>query len=353
MMERGLSLRGGDFVPIVILFAFILLAFFVLWFFSSVTIPFLGAIIVAYIFSPIVDWLERYHVPRFLSAFLVLAVILGAFFTLAFWVVPLIVNEVRSLVVSIPRLNAAFGDIGDDLSEFFPSVSWESVTQDAIGLLEGLAKGFLASLPEIVGGLLMVVYNAVIIPFLLFFFLKDGRTMIRGFIDLVPNKYFEMIVTLLQKIDFGLGRFLRGILIENCIVGSFAVLNLTIIGMPSAFFVGVLIGIFNVIPYMGPTIGFLIPGILTLIDPGANPPLLMVMAAVAVVQLCDNLFFYPLIIGKSVHMHPVLVIAALLIGSFLLGFIGMILAVPIATSLVLIFTTFIQARREYGAKISV
>jgi len=340
--------RSGLFLPLLALTGFIFLVFFLLWFFSSVTIPFAGALIIAYLFSPIVDWLERHHVARALGALLVMAVIIGVFVTLAFWVVPLIINELHQFVVSIPTLSGPLGEVKEELSELFPLVSWDGLVQDSVSGLENLAKQLLASLPGIVGGLLMVIYNAVIIPFLLFFFLKDGRIMIRRLIELVPNKYFEMSVALLHKLDCGVGRFLRGLLIENSIVATISVTGLTLIGMPSALVVGLLIGIFNVIPYMGPTIGFIIAGILTLIDPVSNPPFLAVMATVAVVQLCDNMFIYPLVIGKSVHMHPVLVIAALLLGGFFLGFFGMIIAVPVATSLSLVYKTFIPARREYA-----
>jgi len=337
-----------SFLPAALLTVSILFVFLVLWIFSSVTIPFAAAIIVAYLFSPIVDWLERYHVARFLGAFLVLAIILGVVVALVFWVVPLIINELRRFIDAIPTLSGELGSIRGDLAELFPLVSWDGLLDDAVRWLEDLAKHLLASLPNIVSGLVMIIYNAVIIPFLLFFFLKDGRTMIRRLLDRVPNKYFEMSVNLVHKIDIGLGRFLRGLLIENSIIAFLAITGLTLIAMPSAFVLGLVIGIFNVIPYMGPTIGFIIAGVLTVINPTVTPPFLAVMAVVAVVQLSDNMLVYPLAIGKSVHMHPVLVIGALLIGGFLLGFFGMILAVPIATSLALIYKTFAQARREYG-----
>ena len=351
MSGFALTSRSGLFLPLLVLSGLLFFAAFLLWFFSSVTIPFAGALIIAYIFSPIVDWLERYHVARALGALLVLAVIVGVFVTLAFWVIPLIIYELQQFVGSIPILSGTLGEAKEELSGLFPLVRWEGLLQDAMSGLEDLAKSLLASLPGIVSGLLMVVYNAVIIPFLLFFFLKDGRIMLHRLIELVPNRYFEMSVTLLHKLDCGVGRFLRGLLIENSIVAALSVTGLTLIGMPSAIVVGLLIGIFNVIPYMGPTIGFIIAGVLTLIDPVSNPPFLAVMATVAVVQLSDNMFLYPLIIGKSVHMHPVLVIGVLLLGGFFLGFFGMIIAVPVATSLSLVYNTFIYARREYARRV--
>jgi predicted PurR-regulated permease PerM len=348
MSAQALTSRSGLFLPLLALTGFIFLLFFLLWFFSSVTIPFAGALIIAYLFSPIVDWLERCHVPRALGALLIMVILFGVVVTLAFWVVPLIIHELHQFVVSIPMLSGTLSEAREELSELFPLVSWDGLLQDAVGGLEDLVKGFLASLPGILSGLLMVIYNAVIIPFLLFFFLKDGRIMIRRLVDLAPNRYFEMSVNFVNKLDCGVGRFLRGLLIQNSIVATISVTGLTLIGMPSALVVGLLIGIVNVIPYMGPTIGFIVAAILTLIDPVSNPPLLAVMATVAVVQLCDNMFIYPLVIGKCVHMHPVLVIGALLLGGFFFGFVGMIIAVPVATSLTLVYTTFIHARREYA-----
>jgi predicted PurR-regulated permease PerM len=209
----------------------------------------------------------------------------------------------------------------------------------------------MGSIPGIVSGILMTVYYSVIIPFLIFFFLKDGRDILRRFINYVPNAWFEMVVSMFHQIDTGIGRFLRGIFIENSIIAVLAISGLSIIGMPSAFFVGLLVGLFNVIPYMGPTIGLIISAIMTLVEPGANPPLLAVLAVIGCVQLIDNMLVYPLAIGKSVHMHPVNVIGALLVGGFFLGFFGMLLAVPLATTIIVIYKTFIRAWRDYRPRV--
>jgi len=339
--------RSSLVIPLVFLSGGIVLFFLLAWLLSSVTLPFAGAIITAFLFSPIVDWLERWHVPRWAGAFLVMVMIIALIAGALFWLVPLVSSELGQMVRSMPTVSASLDTLRHELEGLFPMVNWERVLADALSSIEGTARGLMGSIPGIVSGMLMTIYYSVIIPFLIFFFLKDGRDILCRFVNLVPNAWFEMAVTTLHQIDIGIGRFLRGIFIENSIIAGLAIIGLTIIGMPSAFFVGLLVGIFNVIPYMGPTIGFIIATVMTLIDPVSNPPLLAVLVVISCVQLADNMLVYPLAIGKSVHMHPVNVIGALLLGGFFLGIFGMLLAVPLATTLVVIYKTFIRAWREY------
>lgn len=339
--------RPSLLIPLGFLSLGLSLFFLLAWLLSSVTLPFVGAIITAFLFSPIVDWLERWHVPRWAGAFFVLVMILALIASALFWLIPLISFEIRQLVQAMPTVSTSLDTLQQELESLFPLVNWKKVLADALASIEGVAKGVLGSIPGIVNGMLMTIYYTVIIPFLVFFFLKDGRDILHRLVNLVPNAWFEMAVTTLHQIDLGIGRFLRGIFIENSIIAGLAIIGLTIIGMPSAFFVGLLVGLFNVIPYMGPTIGFVIATIMTLIDPSSNPPLLAVLVVISCVQLADNMLVYPLAIGKSVHMHPVNVIGVLLLGSFFLGILGMLLAVPLATTLVVIYKACIKAWREY------
>jgi len=345
-------MRSGSrtILPILGLTLGIILFFVFAWFLSSVTLPFAGASIVAYLFSPIVDWLERWHVPRWAGSLFVMILILALLAGALFWIVPLISVELGQMVSSLPTLSTSLDSLEKELEHVFPMVNWNKVVADSISALEGTVRGIMSSIPGIISGILMTIYYSVILPFLIFFFLKDGRDILRHFVNLVPNAWFEMSVTMLHQIDTGIGRFLRGIFIENSIIAALAITGLTIIGMPSAFFVGLLVGIFNVIPYMGPTIGFIISSVMTLIDPASNPPLLAVMIVISCVQLADNMLVYPLAIGKSVHMHPVNVIGALLLGGFFLGVFGMLLAVPLATTILVIYKTFIRGLREYRPK---
>ena len=343
----GHSGRSRLLVPLAALSAAIVVFFLLIWLMASVALPFIVTIIVAYLFSPIVDWLERHHVRRGFGALAVLAVIFGCIAGLVMIGGPLAITELEKLMAALPGLTDSLERIERELETVFPIVDWGRVGHEIVATVEGMTRDLLGSIPAIVSGLLKTVYFTVIIPFLLFFFLKDGREILQRLVGMVPNRYFEMSVMMLYRIDIGIGRFLRGILIENSAVGGLAIIGLSLIGMPGGIVVGLLVGLFNFIPYMGPTIGYIIAGGLSLIDPAGNPPLLAVLAVLSTIHVLDNIFFYPVLVGRSVHMHPINVIAVLLLGGFFLGFLGMLLAVPLATSLVVVYRTYIAALREY------
>jgi len=228
-------------LPVLGLTAGIIVFFVLAWFLSSVTLPFAGAIMIAYLFSPIVDWLERWHVPRWSGSLLVMIIILALLAGAFFWIVPMISAELGQMVSSLPALSTSLDTLETELKHIFPMVNWGKVFADTISALEGTVREIMGSIPGIISGVLMTIYYSVILPFLIFFFLKDGRDILRHFVNLVPNAWFEMSVTMLHQIDNGIGRFLRGIVIENSIIAGLAITGLTIIGMPSAFFVGLLV----------------------------------------------------------------------------------------------------------------
>ena len=335
------------------------------YFFSSITIPFLIPVIFAYLFSPLVEKMHKRGLPRFLAALLILLLILSVVFAALSYVLPMLFRQVKALTSSgitfFPKVfreadqltGSGFGlelklqELERQFSAKLPFIDWHTISVKLKDYAESFLNSFMNSLPNIVQNMVTTVYFLVIIPFLLFFFLKDGRMITRKCINMVPNRFFEMAGYMVARIDNTLGRFLRGIFIENSIIAFLAIIGFSIIGLKNAVLIGLLVGIFNVIPYMGPTIGFIIGSMVVFIDPAGNPSLIAVLIVISIVQLTDNVLVYPLAIGKSVNIHPISIIASLLFGGFFFGIIGMLLAVPIMTTLSILFKTYNQALKEY------
>lgn len=331
-----------------LLLLFLVVLFFVgCYFMSSITIPFLITMILAYLLSPLVGALERRGLPRFLASLLILLVVLAAIFLVLSFVLPMLFVEVKVLADDPGALDAGLKVLEHKLAAAIPFIHWQDVRTDLAASLDAFLKQLVKSIPNILQNMVTVVYFSVIIPFLLFFFLKDGRSIIRRMISLVPNRFFEVAAYMVEEIDVKLGRFLRGIFIENSIIGLLAITGLSLIGLKNAALIGCVVGITNVIPYLGPTIGFIVGSLVVLIDPVGNPSLIAVLVVISIVQLADNVLVYPLAIGKSVNIHPISIIASLLLGDFLFGIIGMLLAVPLMTSITILFKTFNRAMREY------
>lgn len=181
---------------------------------------------------------------------------------------------------------------------------------------------------ELVGGLFSGIMLIVIVPFVAFFFLREGRRITHGMIELVPNGYFEMTLNLLHSINNSIGGYIRGQIFAVTLVAVLAGLGLTLVGMPYAWPVGVLAGLANMIPYLGPIIGIASATIVALATLGGMSMVTKIVIVFAIIQIMDNVLIQPMVIAKSVDLHPLVVLVVVMIGSDLWGIVGMLIAVP-------------------------
>jgi predicted PurR-regulated permease PerM len=187
----------------------------------------------------------------------------------------------------------------------------------------------------------------IIVPFITFFLLKDGRTIKKALIQLVPNRYFEMSLSLLHKTGLQLGRYIRGQLLVSSIVGTLSIIGLYTLGIPYFFIIGAIAGMANMIPYFGPIVGS-IPGVLVAImEKGTMEAVIGVIIVFALVHLLDNILISPIIVSRSVHLHPLLVIIVIIIGSNVAGIVGMLVAVPVFAVLQVIVKEIIWSFQNY------
>ena len=168
----------------------------------------------------------------------------------------------------------------------------------------------------------------VFVPFVAFFFLKEGRRITHGMIELVPNAYFELTLNLLHQINGQIGGYIRGQLLSVFLVASLSVTGLFIVGMPYFLPVGVLAGIANMIPYLGPLIGIVSATIVALAMGKGFGMVMWVIVVFLIIQIIDNILIQPMVVAKSVDLHPLIVLVVVMIGSDLMGIVGMLVAVP-------------------------
>jgi predicted PurR-regulated permease PerM len=198
----------------------------------------------------------------------------------------------------------------------------------------------------------------IIMPLVFLFLLIDDGEIKRFFIGLVPNRYFEVSLAVFDKVNKAIGNYLRGILIECSLVGiSYAVL-LMLIGfeIKMALMIGLVAGIANAIPLLGPAIAFGIGASYALIAEDVssimpfittNNLFIAVAACVLIVMILDNAVFQPFVVGGAVQIHPLAVFVGIIGGSMLFGFAGLILAIPIIVVLKELTITLFRELKDY------
>ena len=182
----------------------------------------------------------------------------------------------------------------------------------------------------LVSDLMPSVVHLLAIPFMSFFLLKDSRELKRWIIGLVPNRYFEFSLDLLYKLDLALGNFLRGQFLDGLIVGSLVTVAMWILNVKYSLLIGIFAGLANLIPYVGPIAGASLAVIVVSLTTADLTKVVVVLVAFLLIKILDDVVIQPITVGRSVQMHPLLVLMVIVIGGHYFGVLGMLLAVPVA-----------------------
>ncbi len=198
----------------------------------------------------------------------------------------------------------------------------------------------------------------IVMPFVFLFVLLDDGEIKKFFVGIMPNRYFEMSLMVFESVDKAIGKYLRGTILQSSLVGLTIIIGLLIIGFkPSAAFtIGIVAGISNAIPFLGPIIGFgagiLYAMIVEEINPlipfiGSDAAIIGVVVVVLIAQFLDNTVFQPYVLGKAVNLHPLVVVLGVTGGSIAFGFWGMFLAIPTIVVFRVIISTLYKQLKAY------
>ena len=321
-----------------------------LWFleeFGSLLTPFIVSIGAAYVISPLVALLTRRGVSRGLAIVGVAVPIVAIVVTIILVSGPQLFDQSQTLITRLPsfadRAVEWLAGVGDRLARL-PFLSHEQQTWlsrlDAprIGaLLQSHAQDILARLGDFglgllshLGNLLGFLAYIVVTPVVTFYLLLDWKKFTKSVADLIPPAHRDGVMAFVDEFDAAFGRYIRGQLLEASIVGVLTTVLLLILGVPSALLIGVITGVFNLIPYVGFAVSIL-PALvvaLTMDDPMSG--LLRVVGVFAAVQFLDSNVTGPRIVGNSVGLHPIWIMIALTLSGAFFGFTGLLLAIPLA-----------------------
>ncbi|MDP4223454.1 MAG: AI-2E family transporter [Bacteroidota bacterium] len=333
----------------------ILLFLACLWYFRNIVVYILVSGVLSIMGRPLVDLICRIKVrklafPRALAAFLTLIIIWGVIVLFLVIFVPLITKQINyfSTIDSNKIVQIVHGPI-DRLEKILisinPKISNQLSLSDYLsskvsGILNiEVIQNFIGSIISMVGNLVIAIFS---ISFITFFFLKDQHLFFESILIWIPDKYVDHVTRALNSIKQLLTRYFIGILIQSTCIMILIDIGMTIAGIDfhQALVMGLILGVLNVIPYVGPWLGLfiaIIMGVASHINQDFSTvvvPLIYYMVIVeAITHLIDNVVFQPVIFSNSVRAHPLEIFLVVLTAGFLAGIPGMILGIPTYTVL--------------------
>ena len=216
------------------------------------------------------------------------------------------------------------------LKQQYPVLAPVNPTASITAWGERTGNWFLHEGPTFAGTLLTTV---ILGPILIFFLLMEGQDLRRSFFRLIPNRIFETVFGVTHEVTGALGDYLRAKLIEAFLVGLLTTLGLLLIGAPYAFVLGVIAGVTNILPYIGPIIGAAPALMIPLLDPTYAPLLWPILAVIIAVNVVDTILIFPVVVAKLVNLHPLILLASVMVGQEYYGLVGMLLSIPVASTL--------------------
>lgn len=313
--------------------ASLLLFLYLAYIFIDIIVIITISLLIAMIFNPLVDLLEESGLPRLLSVFIVV-ISAGLFIALGIWIlIPKIMGQFNTILSTISQesIDNYSGQLEIFFKKFVPFVNSSELVLKIQNLLTNSIYNFVNNLSTFISSLISLLTLFVIVPFMIFFFLKDKKTITKGIINIMPNRYFEVSYWVIRKISIQLGRFVRGWILDAFLVGFLSALGLSILGINNSVSIGVVAGIGHLIPYFGPIIGGIPAIIISVVQFGDLSMLPSIIVMFLIIYTIDNGFIQPNVFSKSTDFHPIVIIVLIIAGSSVLGVIGMLLAIPTAT----------------------
>ena len=299
----------------------------------AILAPFLIAVLIAYLLHPLIEKLHQQGLPRTLSILIIYVLFFGTVIYAGVKGAPIFVEQLRSFAKQAPELSRLYHH---EVNHFYYATSDfpETVHDHFDRLLASVEQGVNNIVRKIVEGiqkLFRSIFTILLIPFIVFYLLKDLEAIKSWLYRHTPKKWRKEAVRLVHEIDISLGSYIRGQLMVCFALGAIATVGLWLLHMPYSVILGIFIGITDIIPYFGPAIGA-VPAILIAVTLSVKKAI-FVTAFILVLHFLEGNILSPLIVGKSVHIHPIFIMLSLVVGGDMGGVLGMLVAVPIFITL--------------------
>lgn len=318
--------------------AVVILTAYLVYLLSPILTPFAVGALLAYLFDPLADKLEKWKLNRTLSVTLVFFVISLIVFGIALILIPALEKQISSFIRNLPNylewlrnnvspwLQTRFGiqtDIFDmgELTQLMKS-NWESAG--------GIAQSVLSSITK--SGLVIVslFMNFLLIPVVTFYLLRDWDIITARVNELIPRPYHRTVTSIAKDADSVLSSFLRGQLSVMLALGAIYTIGLWVVGIELSLLIGMGAGMISFVPYLGTIVGMIAGVIAALMQFGDVNHLMYVLIVFGIGQVLEGFVLTPWLVGDRIGLHPVAVIFSVLAGGQLFGFVGVLLGLPLA-----------------------
>ncbi len=318
-----------------IIFTVLLIGFFtIMMTMGSVIAPLLWSLVITYMLQGLVNSLDKLHMPHHLAVYLTYFLFLGLTLLVMLFLLPFTWNRIGAFVRDMPAITDQLRSLLLLLPEKYPDVftveqveQWMNALQNEI-LVYGqtLLSNSVSSVTRVVT---WIVYS-VLVPIMVFFMLKDSEKLLNWFETWLPEKR-PIMAQVWHEMNDQLANYIRGKALQIVIVGTVTWIVLALLGLNAAPVLAVVIGVSVIIPFVGATV-VLVPLFLAgFLQWGFSPELLQVMLAYLAIHLIDANILVPLIFSETVNLHPIAIIAAILVFGGVWGVWGVFFAIPLAT----------------------
>lgn len=299
---------------------------------SVVLMPFAVSLVMAYLLSPVVSMMERRRISRtaaIIALYLVFAIIVLIF---CVRVMPPLLEDLQELALELPLYAQRLQEIVDYLQDNYRRFNLPPHVREIVDSnITGLEQSLTWQLERAYRFLLSLFSRALLlllVPILTYYLLRDEEHLKRRLVHVIPAAARPRFLSALGDINKALGAFFRGAILVSLAVGLLYYAAFLIIGLDFPLILAVIGGITNLIPFIGPIIGAVPAFLMAILESPLQA--VRVLALIVIIQQLESQLIYPLIIGRSTGFHPLAVILALLVGARLFGFVGLLLAMPVA-----------------------
>jgi len=327
---------------------------FLIWLLAPVLMPFAVAAMLAYLGDPLADRLENLGLKRMWAATIVFVVLLLAVGGVLLLLIPLIARQVENLIDNLPHYgewarNVAWPWLRDRLHlapDTFDSDRLLEAVKAHIGSIGSVTATVLGRVSRSGIGIVMWLTNLVLIPVVSFYLLRDWDRLVATIDRMLPRSVQPTIAHLARESDKILGAFVRGQLLVMLALGVFYGAGLGVVRLGVGPLIGMVAGLLSFVPYLGFIIGFVAAIVAALVQYGDWAHVLAVCGVFAVGQLLEGYVLVPKLVGDKIGLHPVAVIFAVLAGGYLFGFLGVLLALPAASVIMVLLRYLLERYRQ-------
>jgi putative permease len=305
--------------------------------------PVLASIVLAYLLEGIVGTLMRRGIPRIAAVLTVFLGFMAFLFYTLFGLVPLLWTQITQLFQELPNMIAEGQRILLQLPEHYPNVISEEQVREVIAALRAevttVGQRVLSmSLASLIGFITLGIY-LVLMPLLVFFFLKDKERLLAWVNSLLPRER-SVVTRIWREVDQQIGNYVRGKVWEILIVWAVTYVTFALMGLNYAMLLAVLVGLSVLVPYIGAIVVTFPIALIAYFQWGWSSEFAYVMIAYAVIQALDGNVLVPLLFSEVVNLHPIAIIVAVLVFGGLWGFWGVFFAIPLATLVQAVITAW-------------